>query len=271
MKASVRKKILAVALLSATALPAFAGVHFQSKSTTTSENQKPMTMVVEGWADGAKAKVMFRETSQQPMMKSGMYMLSQQQGESMSMLLVNPEDKTFMEFDPLAMLQGAGSMLNSLGGLMSMEFSDPKVETLLDEAGGSVLGQATRHVRLKTVYTMSMKILGMKRQSQIETVQDVWVATGWTDLGLGAWFRKAPPKTGHGPLDKLVSAEWGRIDGIPLKSITVSTSNDGKRTTVTRTEMEVTSLENTAVPESTFVMPSGYTKQEMPLMPGGKR
>jgi|CXWL01.1.fsa_nt_gi hypothetical protein len=260
-------KILVVALLSVAALPSFAGVHFQSKSTTTAEKQKPTTMVVEGWADGPKAKVTFREVGQNPMMKSGMYMLTH--NGSQTMLLVNPEEKTYMEFDPLGMLQGVGQMMNSMGGLMSMEFSDPKVEKLLDEDGGSILGHSTRHVRLKTTYNMSMKVIGMKRQSQIETIQDVWVASGWTDLGLGAWFRKAPPKTGHAALDKLVAAEWGRIDGIPLKSITVATTNDGKRTSVTRTEMEVTAFENASVPESTFVLPAGYERQEMPMMPGG--
>lgn len=261
----------ALALVFATtALPAFAGVHFQSKSTTTTDKQKPMTMLVDGWADGPKAKVVFREAGNNPIMKPGHYMLTQNGAQSM--LLVDPEEKTFMEFDPLGMMQGAGSMLNAMGGLMSMEFSDPKVETLLDEDGGSVLGHATRHVRLKTSYTMFMKIIGMKRQSQIETIQDVWVAKGWSDLGLGAWFRKAPPKTGHGPLDKLVAAEWGRIDGIPLKSITVSSSNDGKKTSVTRTEMEVTMFEDTAVPAGTFELPGGYEKIESPLaaMGGGR-
>lgn len=256
-------KILLTALLGTVALPAFAGVHFQSKSTTTAEKQKPMTMVVEGWAEGPKAKVVFREASQSPFMEAGMYMLTPNGGESM--VLVNPKEKTFMEFDPLGMLQGAGQMMNAMGGLVSMEFSDPKVEKLLDEDGGTVLGHSTRHVRFKTSYTMAMKVLGMKRQNQVETLQDVWVATGWTDLGLGAWFRKAPPKTGNGPLDKLASSEWGRIEGIPLKSTTVSTSNDGKRQTVTRVEMEVTSLEATTVPADTFALPPGYQKVESPM------
>lgn len=263
----------AVALVLATAaLPAFAGVHFQSKSTTTADKQKPTTMLVEGWAEGPKAKVVFREAGNQPMFQAGHYMLTQNGAQTM--LLVNPEDKTFMEFDPLGMMQGAGSMLNAMGGLMSMEFSDPKVETLLDEDGGTLLGHATRHVRLKTSYTMFMKVIGMKRQSQIETIQDLWVAKGWTaDLGLGAWFRKAPPKTGHAPLDKLVAAEWGRVEGVPLKSITVSTSNDGKKTTVTRTEMEVTKFEDTSVPAGTFELPAGYEKVENPMaaLGGGGR
>jgi hypothetical protein len=267
---SSRSALLAAAFVLAAA-PGFAGIHYRSVTHSEGGPQgRSSDMQVEGWAAGDKARVEFRESAS-PMMKKGMYLITKDGGRTM--IMVNPEDKTYFEWDMKAMLGMAGSVMNGIGPLLKMDFSPPKVEKLLDEDGGTLLGMPTRHVRYRTSYTLTMKVLGMGNSSDVVSEQDIWTTQRLTDAALGAWLRADPPHTGNEQLDKLIAAGREKVQGIPLKMVTVSTSTDKKRgkQTVTKMTMEVTELDTSAsVPGSSFEIPAGYkeTQMVMPERPG---
>jgi hypothetical protein len=60
------------------------------------------------------------------------------------------------------------------------------------------------------------------------------------------------------------------VHGFPLKSVTVTTSTQKDKQTVTRSTMEVTELTTTTEPEERFELPAGYQERELPpSRPGG--
>lgn len=254
-----RTYLAAFTLFLAAAAPALAGIHYQAETTTSPEGQKPQVIRVEGWVDGGKAKVLFSE-SDQPMLSEGAYLLTQDGGKTV--LLVDPEEKTITEWDLQAMLGMVGGIVQGMQGIMNLEFSDVKVEELEQGSGGELLGYPVAHAKHRTTYTTSIKVLGMKRASTTETVQEVWTTDAFGDPALGIWLRSEPPTTGIEDLDALIAAEMEKVEGFPLKTVSVSTTTGqkGKRESTTRSQTAVTLLEEVAVPEATFELPAGYER-----------
>lgn len=246
--------------------PGWSGIHYISRTYAEGENaSEAATMEIEGWVDGDNAKILFT-SSGNPMMGSGSYLLTRDGGSTL--FLVNPQEETYVEWDLDKMMGMAGSMMEGMGGIFEMSFSNPSVETLLTEDGGTIVGMSTTHTKYKTSYTTVMKIMGMKRTSTIVSVEDIWSTDEVGDAAFGVWQRKGPPKTGNSTLDELIATEMGKIKGWPLKTITESTTTTKKgKQSVSRTVMEVTSLARAKVPESTFEIPPGFQKIEM-MIPG---
>jgi hypothetical protein len=249
---------LVLALLAVS--PALAGVHYKA-DTVTSGSQSGRTSV-EAWVDGPKAKIVFTE-SDQPMMGRNDYLVTTDGGKTL--YLVDPDEETYMEWNLEGMLATVGSAMESMKGLVNLEFSDANVEKLAEEPGGEILGYPTTHYRYRTSYTTSVKVMGMKRASSTETVQDVWTTGAFDAAALGVWLRNEPPATGIEGLDELIAAEMDKVTGLPLKSVSVSTTTGqkGKRQGSATTETEVTLIEEVSVPAETFEIPAGYTRQEM--------
>lgn len=255
--------ILALAVLAG--MPAFAGIHYKSVTKTEDGQTKGSSMQVEGWVSGDKARVEFKESAN-PAAKQGAWLLTKDGGKTV--YLVDPEEKTYAEWNLQAMLGLVGSVMQGMGPLLKIEFSDPKVEKLLEEDGGTVAGLPTRHYRYRTSYLMKMRVLGMANEANVVTEQDIWATDRLQDVGLGVWLRSDPPRTGNEQFDKLIAAEAGKTQGFPLKTVTVSTTTQkkGNKQTVTRSTMEVTQLDaNANVPGSSFEIPAGY--KETQLMP----
>ncbi len=270
MTTTIRRVLFACTVLSiALALglavapsPARAGIHY--KADTVVSGAHDSSTKVEAWIEGGKGKILFVD-SDQPMLEANEYLLTTDGGKTL--YLVNPKEKTYTQWDLQAMLQTFGDVMESMKGVVNLDFSDPKVEKLEEGPGGQILGHATTHTRFRTSYTTSIKIMGMKRSSSTETVQDLWTTDAFNDAALGVWLRTEPPATGIEGLDKLIKSSMDQVKGLPLKSVVVSTTTGqkGKRETTSRTETEVTLLEETSVPGSTFEIPEGYKEQQMEM------
>jgi hypothetical protein len=262
---------LILALTAVASAPAFAGVHYKSVTKTEDAQTKDSSIAVEGWVSGEKARVEFKESAN-PMAKQGAWLLTKDGGKTM--YLVDPEEKTYAEWNLQAMLGVVGSVMQGMGPLLKIEFSDPKVEKLLEEDGGTVVGISTRHYRFRTSYNMKIRVLGMGNEANVVTEQDIWATDRLQDIALGVWLRSDPPRTGNEQFDKLIAAEAGKTQGFPLKMVTVSTTTQkkGNKQTVTRSTMEVTQLDTSAnVPGSSFEIPGGYKEtQLMPTAEGGE-
>jgi hypothetical protein len=243
--------------------PAFAGVHYKSVTKTEDAQTKGSSIAVEGWVSGEKARVEFKESAN-PAAKQGSWLLTKDGGKTI--YLVDPEEKTYAEWNLQAMLGVVGNVMQGMGPLLKIEFSDPKIEKLLDEDGGTVSGLPTRHVRYRTSYNMKIRVLGMGNEANVVTEQDIWSTDRLQDVALGIWLRSDPPRTGNEQFDKLIAAEAGKTQGFPLKTVTVSTSTQkkGNKQTVTRSTMEVTQLDTNAnVPGSSFEIPGGYKETQL--------
>lgn len=259
-----QSRTITLALLCAlAAMPAFAGIHYKSVNKNQDANGKSLgDMSVEGWVSGNNARVEVKE-SNNPILQKGAYLVTKDGGKTIYM--VNPQEKAYSEWDMQAMMGAAGAMLNSMGPLVKMEFSDPKVEKLAEDAGPTIAGLPTRHFKYRTSYSMKMKVMGMGQESNVVSEQDLWVTDKINDAALGIWLRNTPPKTGNEQLDKLIDSEIGKVSGYPMKMVTVSTSTNKKgKATVTRSTMEVTELDTNATVNASFDVPAGY--EEVPMM-----
>lgn len=264
----LNRSIVATALLLAVAVPCSAGIHYKAVTKTQDAASKAGDIQVEGWVSGDNSKVVFLESGGNPVARKGTYFLTRDGGKTL--LLVNPEDKTYAEWSLQGMLGTIGAVMNGMGPLLKVQFSDLKVDKISEEDGGLVVGQPTRHYKFRTSYTMLIKVFGMGNPADVVQEQDVWATTKLGDAGLGVWLRSEPPRTGNAEFDKLLSGESGKFQGFPLKMVTVSTSTQkkGNKSTTTRSTMEVTQLDASAsVPASAFEVPAGYEKTEIPLGP----
>lgn len=252
--------LLLAAASAAAASPAFAGTHYIA--VTRSEGPRTGVMEVESWVSGDKARIEFRQ-SDNPMARSGTYLLTRDGGHTL--YLVNPQEKTYTEWNLDAMLGMMGGILGGgLGPLLKIELSDPKVQKVLEEDGGTIAGQPTRHVRYHTTYTMKVKVLGMGRATETASDEDLWVTTKPLDAGVGVWLRTDPPRTGNRDFDQLLAGQWQHIDGFPMRTVTVTTNTDSKgKQSVTKRTMEVTEFGTAAVPDSRFELPAGYQERQL--------
>jgi len=244
------------------ALPALAGIHYKSRSYQEGKGaSKQMDMTVEGWVDGDNAKIVFTE-SKNDLMGKDSYLVTTDGGKIL--YLVDPKEKTYTEWDLNAMMNMLGTVMESMGGMLQMEFSDPEVEKLLEESGGMIVGMPTTHYRYRTAYNMDMKIMGMKRSQSFETVQDIWSTEEVADPALGVWLKRDPPTMGNSGLEKVISAEMSKMKGFPLKTIqqTVTTGQKGKQQTTTTTT-EVYELDQTTISLEIFEIPADYERREM--------
>ncbi len=264
----VRTSIACWLALAPLAGVASAGVFYRAETTVqSSARSKIERTTVDAWIDGNKAKILFRE-SQNPMTAEGSYLLTQDGGKTL--LLVNPKERTYMELDLEAMVGMLGSLESGLGGMVDIEFSEPDVEILDEAEGDEILGFETRHYRVRSSFGMEMKILGMKRSHETETLQDIWVTDELKDPALAVWLRKDPPSTGDEKLDRIIAAEVGKLEGFPLLTRAVSTSvggRKGKRKTTTTTTTKVVELKKMKIEAEEFELPSGFEKTEL-VTPG---
>ena len=252
-----------VVLVAAAALPAQAGMRYEATTRTVSQNGKTtQDFVVEGWVDGEKARIDFQKAEGAPIPDEG-YLITTDGGKTLYM--VNPKDKQYMRWDLAGMLKSLTAITQSSGGMIELRFSDSKVADLGAGEDAEILGYHTTSHKYKASYHMEMKVIAFKKAYDIVSEDQVWTTTALDAPGFGAWLRKEPPKTGDADLDKLLSSQAKRIEGVPLKTISHSTMTDAKGKSETSTmTMEVTKLEKTPVDAAMFTIPEGYEEVEMP-------
>jgi len=264
----MKKIVFVFSLLIVVTLSARAGWYFEVKTTGEGSGGQAqndmMSSVAKTWISTDKLKSEFVE-SKNPIMPVGTYIVSTNGGATMA--IVNPASKTYA---PLDLAGIAGGAMKMMGGMMKI--SNPKVEKLLDEDGGKILGQPVRHYKFRTSYNMDMNMVFMKTSTQIENIQEIWSATKIEDAGSSFWKNKNTFSTGDENFDKLIKGEMEKVKGLPLKQITQSRTTDQNGTvTETKMIMEVTSLKEQKIADSEFAIPPEYTATSfMPPVSTGK-
>lgn len=262
-------RIVAGALTVLVAANIHAGYVFTSvtKSEGGGRGNDAQNMTVKASVEGDKARIEFTE-SKNPMMGKGSYVLTQDAGKTMYM--VSPEDKSYSKWDIEAMMGAAGAAMKMMGGFMQMEFSEPKIEKLMDEPGESILGYSTRHYKFRTTFSTTVSMMGRKNTTATVKDEEIWSTTKIADAGMGAWLRKSPPSSGNEQLDKMIRAEMNKIEGFPLRHIMVTTTDASGKQQTHKMVTEVTELSKESVAASTFVIPSDYKELKMEVEDKGE-
>lgn len=240
-----------------------AGFYYQAENTVEDDSQRRMqSSTIDAWVEDQNARIEIKEGDQLGFMQDGSYMLTHDAGETM--ILVNPKEKTWAEFDMGATMNMANAALDSLGGLMKMEFGDFHMEKLDEGAGDELLGYDTRYLRFRSGYKMTMSIMGRDMSQTVDMDQEMWVTDAIDAEAFSAWMR--PDKRLKGMfegLDKMLEQQYAEINGAPLKAVIKSTMTDhqGKKSNQVTTTV-VTTLREENVDDSVFEIPEGYQKAE---------
>ncbi len=245
---------------------AMAGLYCETETRTgILSRRRPHVQQVKMWVEGDLGKVLFDQKDKDNPMANGNYLLTQDGGATV--YLVNPKDKTYTPFSIAKALSVLGSLTEATGGMISITFSDGYGEILGDEPGEPILSHTTQKVSLRHGFTLttSMKMIGRKTVSKMDTQTETWVAPDLKDAALNLWLRKGPPETGDSELDTVLRSAMIPLDGFPLKSISTTTTTDKKgKEKVDQTEMTVTLLREETVPAAIFELPADY--EEISLM-----
>ena len=262
--------VLSFVLILLAPLAAASAESFYYEATTTDrlENGKERSRVlVRGWVDEGKGKVEFTDTQGGTMFKDGGYLLTKDGGATL--YLVDPKEKSYMEWDVDQMFATMAALLDSTGPLLNIDFSNPSSQKLGESDGGTLLGHPTKKYQWQSAYDMQMKVLGMKRQYHVEQMMDFWATDRLDDKGFAIWLRPDRVKTGDQELDQILTSDMGRINGFPLKSVITTKMTTGKGKTQTSVStMEVTTLREESIAGSSFELPADYKRVEfLPGMP----
>lgn len=266
----MRKTLWLVAVVLAVAVQVQAGVTLKYVTRTEGGRaerrpQQPMTSTLMAEGDKARMEMAGAQGQAQGPMEGG-YILVHNGGDLMYM--VSPKEKTYMVWTMDQMLGMAGSAMQMMQGMMTMKVTDPKIERLLDEKGPDMFGMPTRHYKFRMTYTMETSVFGMKSSTGTVREEEIWTTTKLADKGLNVWKRRSQTfKLGNEELEKLANTEMSKVEGLPLKqvSVTVSTPSQGAPTT-SRTEMEVVDVKEGAIASDLLELPAGYTEMKMPTM-----
>jgi hypothetical protein len=248
----MNRLIAFVLLLTASA---HAGVVY-SATTKSTTGQAVAATSVRGYIQGPNARLEFLQGSS---IAPGTYVLTRDGGKSF--VQIDPEHKTYTRW------QGPQSniALTAEAKAAKTSVTDPKIEKLLDEDGGLILGMPTRHVRYRTSYSFTITLLRPHTTHMISE-DDIWITQQIKDPALKQWLTA---ETGE-QTDALTRSELAKINGVPLKRVTKLTSieEDGEAED-THTEMNVTRIEQRTLPRSTFGIPAGYKERAAPTQPDG--
>lgn len=254
------KRIVSLAaLLLLTAATLSAGLRYEFSNVTAGKGGAKMVGTAQ--VEGKNMRMDFTEGDKM-LFQNGSVVLSHDGGKTL--IITNPEEKTYFEMDLEEMLGAMGNMMKAMGGMFQMSFDNMTAEVVSSGDGGMVEGYPTTRSVIRTAYDMNMKIMGMKSSSHIESTTEVW-ATEKLGAEYATFVQQKGLKTGMKDIDKLIEAQSIGVKGFPLKQIVTMKTTQGKKTDSSTTTMTVTKLEKVNVPDSAFAIPAGYEKGESPL------
>jgi hypothetical protein len=247
-------------------------VHSQSDRTG---NKESVIMRGKGTFAGSDGRIDILETAAQGNSSmfggKGSYFLMLDGGKKM--MLVDPANKQYMEWDAASTFAGMSKMMNAMSGLVKMEMSDVKIESHNLGAGETIQGYKTVHYRMVQNYTMNVKVFGRSSKSRNETTTDYYFAPALRGLANpfvsnGQALAGSSDMFNNPDYKSQMAAAQSRIEyGVPVKTVitTVRTDEKGKAETSVVTS-EMLNFHNTDVPSSTFHIPDHYTLVQMPKL-----
>ena len=256
------KKLIVTMALSVIALPAWAGMTYEFRSST--EGQGASQLVGKAAIEGGKMRMEIQD-GDGVLFNDGSVVISSDGGATL--LILDPEEKTYTELRTDELFSTLGALMKSAGPMFRMTIENPSVNVREAGDGGTVEGYPTRKYVIDSSYEMSMRVMGMSRKTTITSETEAWV-TDSIDTGYATFIQQRGLKTGMEDFDRLIDQQANAMKGFPLKQIVRTTTTAGNRTDTSTTTLTVTNIREETVPASRFEVPAGYEKVEAPALPG---
>jgi hypothetical protein len=252
----MRRIWMGVALL-LVAHASFAAIQYEFIQTSRSDSDvNPSTdFTARAVIDGMRTRVDFISGNAYP---PGTYAIS---NDSLRKLIfVDPTQKSYTELNTMAIASQIGT-----SNIVISDFKS--IVTKLDDRR-QIAGYTADHYRLTMTYdiTVTKKSRPLKQSARI--VIDKWTTLQFGEIGTGMDGRLM--QTGNAQIDELISTEFTKIRGFPLKqTIQVTTMSPPRKPvpgsqlnipatrTLTR-EVTVTAIRQAPTNESVFIVPAEY-------------
>jgi hypothetical protein len=183
-----------------------------------------------------------------------------------SMMIVSTKDRQVVRFGFDDIEKGMSQIAANAPG-MKITLSDVSVGVEKLGAGESLLGTSTTRYRVTQDYKLAMKVAFMNRSSTEHIVQEYWMADQKSGLA-NPFARMGAMRLGGGGFDELMSKTADAMKvmgkGIPLKTVTTSTSTNNKgEKTETVSTMQITELHTGDVDDAILKAPADYAVVDM--------
>ncbi len=241
----------------------FAGIEWQAKTVFKSGEKETNYIISHLYAQGGNVREEFVEIGKKsdPSRKEGGYWIYR--SGTNTVIIVDPEEKTYMEVDMDKILQMGGAIAK----LIKISITNPNVE--VSKTGSEVFGKyRCDHFVIKTSYDIETKVAFIKTKNHVEEIKEIWATNDIPSIEVAGGFQKKSFKTGMEDLDRLIEKEMQaqKDIGFVLKSITTSKNTDKKgKTEINITEMNVTDITFKNFPDEFFKVPAGYKKVEFSI------
>jgi hypothetical protein len=189
-----------------------------------------------------------------------------------TVIYVNPKTKTYMQINPMEMMDRMQKMMEGMGATMKFDFTgDPKVENL--GAGPEILGHKTQHYRMTTAMKMTMNAMGESQTVETSSVIDEYLAPDIkhsTDLfsGMSSGMGGMMGGSNKEYIEKVKQLKAKLPDAMELRAETQSTVSMAQGSQNMKSIREVIAIKKTHATPDQFVVPAGYTKIDLPMGPG---
>ncbi|HSP34742.1 MAG TPA: hypothetical protein VLU46_10545 [Thermoanaerobaculia bacterium] len=239
------------------AAAAHAGITYEFKTTTSGMAEHAMSGVVK--SDAGKRRIEIT-ASDDAMFPTGAVMLS----SGSALTVIDPAKKTYYDLDLEHYIQQAS---NLGGGMLKLEFGDPKASVHDDGPAETIAGYPTRRETVQTVFTVAPSIPGAAQNMKVavQATTQIWL-TDKLPADAANVLQTSRLHTGVAAIDKLLDAT-ASLKGFPLKQVTTTnvSMNGGDPMTGTTTTIVSNIVRDANVDASQFTLPAGYTKVDDPL------
>lgn len=254
------KRVVVALFALALATSSFAGMTYQFKTVTDQKGAKPTSGVAS--VEGGNARLEYTK-GDGVLFKDGTVVISKNGGDDLYVL--DPKSKTYYEFSIEELAGAVGAMGKAMGPMFQMNIENPNVTVEDAGAAEAIEGMPTRKYLVNTSYDMTMKIMGMKSKSRVESNTEMWT-TDKVGAEYATFIQNKAFKTGMEELDELIAKQAKAFKGFPLKQVITTRTTSGKKTQTSTTTLTVSGIKKTTVAASQFEVPAGYEESDAPVV-----
>ncbi len=237
----------------------FGGLEWQTRTVFKSNGKEANLVLAHCYAQAGNLREEFVVAGKSDAyQKKGSYWIYR--GGTNTVIIVDPEEKTYFEMDVEQLIKFTGA----LAQFIKVTITNPKAEVIKLEPE-DVLSYRCNHILIKSSYDIEIKVAILKSKNHVEMTKEIWSTNAIPMKEFPDSFVNKHFKTGNEELDSLLNreAELYKNAGFVLKSVTTEKNTDKKgKIEVKITEMEVSDLKTTNLPNSLFEVPAGYKKIE---------
>jgi len=190
-----------------------------------------------------------------------------------TIIYINPKTKQYMQINPMEAMDRMQKMMEGMGATMKFDFTgEPKVENL--GAGPEILGHKTQHYRTTTAMKMTMNGMGESQTIETNSVTDEYLAPDLKNAadpfsGMSNGMSGMLGGTNKEYTEKVKQLRAKLPSGMELRAETQATVSMAQGSQSMKNIREVTAIRKTHATPDQFAVPTGYTKIDLPMGPGG--